>query len=215
MDTERWQHVETLYHATLARPAGERAAFLTEACAGDEPLRHDVQSLLDQPGSGHGEFEGGALAMAARGFARSAPGGSLIGRRIGPYEVTAHLGAGGMGEVFRAHDTKLGRDIAIKILPSLFTDDPDRLARFDREARVLASLNHPHIGAIYGVEQSEGGPALILELVEGPTLADRVARGSIPLTESLGIASQIVDALDAAHERGIVHRDLKPGNIKV
>ena len=189
MDPERWRHVETLYHATLARPAGERAAFLAEACAGDEWLRREVQSLLDQPGSGHGALEGGALAMAAKGFAPSASGGSLIGRRIGPYEVTAHLGAGGMGEVFRAHDTTLGRDVAIKVLPRLFTSDPDRLARFDREARLLASLNHPHIGAIYGVEQSEGGPALILELVEGPTLADRLATGPIPLTEALGIGS--------------------------
>ena len=120
-----------------------------------------------------------------------------------------------MGEVYRAHDTKLGRDVAIKMLPQIFASDHDRLARFDREARMLASLNHPHIGAIYGVEQSEGAPALILELVEGPTLADRLAQGPIPLTESLGIARQVVDALVAAHQRGVVHRDLKPGNIKI
>ena len=137
------------------------------------------------------------------------------GTRLGPYELEAPIGAGGMGEVYRAHDTKLGRDVAIKILPRLFTSDPDRLARFEREARLLASLNHPHIGAIYGVEESEGVRALVLELVEGPTLADRLAKGPIPLTESLGIARQIADALEAAHERGIVHRDLKPANIKV
>ena len=116
---------EALYHATLARPAGERAAFLAEACAGDDSLCREVQSLLDQQGSGHGAFEGGALAMAANGFAPSASGESLIGRRIGPYEVTARLGAGGMGEVYRAHDTTLGRDVAIKILPRIFTSDPD------------------------------------------------------------------------------------------
>jgi len=215
MDPERWRHVEALYHATLARPVEERSAFLAQACAADEWLRREVQSLLDQQDSGHGAFEGGALAMAAKRFAPSASGDSLIGRRIGSYEVTARLGAGGMGEVFRAHDTTLGRDVAIKVLPRIFTSDPDRLLRFEREARMLASLNHPHIGAIYGVEQSDGVPALILELVEGPTLAERLATDPIPLTESLGIASQIVDALDAAHERGIVHRDLKPANIKI
>ena len=120
-----------------------------------------------------------------------------------------------MGEVYRARDTKLGRDVAIKILPRAFTSDPDRLARFEREARMLAALNHPHIGAIYGFEESDGVRALVLELVEGPTLADRLAKGSIPLTELLGIARQIADALDAAHEKGIIHRDLKPANIKI
>ena len=125
-----------------------------------------------------------------------------------------------MGEVYRARDTKLGRDVAIKILPRAFTADPDRLARFEREARMLASLNHPHIGAIYGVEESDGVRALVLELVEGETLADKLAgeeaRGKgLPIPEALAIARQIADALDAAHERGIVHRDLKPANIKI
>ena len=129
--------------------------------------------------------------------------------------MTALIGVGGMGEVYRAHDTKLGRDVAIKILPSHFTSDPDRLARFEREARVLASLNHPHIGAIYGLEDADGVQALVLELVQGETLADRIARGPIPLNDALTIARQIVDALDAAHEKGIVHRDLKPANIKI
>jgi eukaryotic-like serine/threonine-protein kinase len=139
----------------------------------------------------------------------------LTGHRIGVYQILALLGAGGMGEVYRAHDPTLGRDVAIKLLPRLFTSDPDRLARFEREALMLASLNHPHIGAIYSVEQSAGVRALVLELVEGPTLADRLAAGPIPLTESLGIARQIAEALEAAHERGIVHRDLKPANIKI
>jgi serine/threonine-protein kinase len=139
----------------------------------------------------------------------------MIGTRIGAYEVIAGLGAGGMGEVYRAHDTKLGRDVAIKLLPPLFTSDPDRLARFEREARVLASLNHPHIGAIYGLEDAAGVPALVLELVEGDTLADRIARGPIPFAEARSIARQLTDALDAAHAKGIVHRDLKPANIKI
>jgi serine/threonine protein kinase len=118
-----------------------------------------------------------------------------------------------MGEVYRARDTKLGRDIALKILPDTFAADPERLARFQREAQVLASLNHPHIGAIYGLEESDGVRALVLELVEGPTLADRIAQGAITLDQALQVAIQIADALATAHKAGIVHRDLKPGNI--
>src|SRR5678809_1036383 len=137
------------------------------------------------------------------------------GSRLGPYEIQSAIGAGGMGEVYRARDTQLGRDVAIKILPSAFTSHPERLARFQREARVLASLNHPHIGAIYGIEDGpcEVGPhvhALVLELVEGQTLAELIARGAVPIAEALPIARQIADALDAAHEKGIIHRDLKP-----
>src|SRR4051794_28965167 len=137
------------------------------------------------------------------------------GTRLGIYEVVGLLGAGGMGEVYRARDPKLQRDVALKILPELFAADPDRRARFTREAHVLASLNHPHIASIYGIEESADVTALVLELVEGDTLADRIARGPIPLAEALPIAAQIADALDAAHEKGIVHRDLKPANIKL
>ena len=137
----------------------------------------------------------------------------MIGRQLGPYTIVAPLGAGGMGEVYRARDSKLGRDVAIKILPAHFTADPERRSRFAREARLLATLNHPHIGAIYGLEETDGVTALVLELVEGPTLADRLARGPLPIPEALAIARQIADALDAAHQKGIVHRDLKPSNI--
>jgi len=137
------------------------------------------------------------------------------GTRIGPYEIQALLGAGGMGEVYRARDTKLRRDVAIKILPEVFTSDPERLARFEREAQILASLNHSHIGAIYGVEDAGGVRALVLELVEGETLAERLRRGSVRVAEALAIALQIGDALEAAHEKGIVHRDLKPANVKI
>jgi eukaryotic-like serine/threonine-protein kinase len=141
---------------------------------------------------------------------------SFAGTRLGPYEIVSLLGAGGMGEVYRARDTKLGRDVAIKILPAAFAADPDRLARFEREARVLASLNHPHIAQIYGVEESGGVTALVLEFVEGETLAARLkASRSFGLKETLAIARQIADALDAAHERGIVHRDLKPANVVI
>src|SRR5947209_8903478 len=137
------------------------------------------------------------------------------GRKVGPYEIVAPLGAGGMGEVYRARDTKLGRDVALKLLPPLFTEDADRVARFKREAQLLASLNHPHIGAIYGFEDADNVPALVLELVEGDTLYDRVRRGPLPLPGALAVAKQIADALDAAHRAGIIHRDLKPSNIKI
>jgi serine/threonine protein kinase/Tol biopolymer transport system component len=137
------------------------------------------------------------------------------GTKLGPYEIVAPLGAGGMGEVYRARDSKLGREIALKLLSPLFTADADRVARFEREARLLASLNHPHIGAIYGFEDSGDVPALVLELVEGDTLDDRLRRGPLPLSEVLAVAQQIADALDAAHSAGIIHRDLKPSNIKI
>jgi serine/threonine protein kinase len=137
------------------------------------------------------------------------------GTRLGPYEITGQIGAGGMGEVYRARDATLNRDVALKVLPELFAHDPDRLARFRREAQVLASLNHPRIAAIYGFEESSGVQALVLELVEGPTLADRLAQGPIPLDEALPIARQIAEALEAAHAQGIVHRDLKPANLKL
>ena len=138
-----------------------------------------------------------------------------VGARLGHYDVTALIGEGGMGQVYRATDTQLGRDVALKILPDAFAADPDRLARFQREAHVLASLNHPGIAAIYGIEKSDDTQALVLELVEGPTLADRIAKGPIPLDEALPIAKQIAEALEAAHEAGVIHRDLKPANIKV
>ena len=136
------------------------------------------------------------------------------GTRLGGYEITAKLGEGGMGEVYRATDTKLRREVAIKVLPAAFTEDPERLARFEREAQLLAQLHHPNIASIFGLEESEGVRALVMELVEGPTLADRLAQGALPLDESLSIAKQIAEALEEAHDKGIVHRDLKPQNIK-
>ena len=139
----------------------------------------------------------------------------IAGDRIGPYEIVAPLGVGGMGEVYRARDTKLNRDVAIKVLLPAVANDPDRLARFSREAQVLASLNHPNIAHIYGIEDADGVKALVLELVEGEDLAQRIARGPIPLDEALPIARQIAEALEAAHEQGIIHRDLKPANIKI
>jgi serine/threonine protein kinase len=137
------------------------------------------------------------------------------GARLGVYEITSLIGEGGMGQVYRATDTTLGRQVAIKILPDAFANDPERMARFEREAKTLASLNHPNIAAIYAVEKSAGLHALVMELIEGEDLSQRIARGAIPLDEALPIAKQIADALEAAHEQGIIHRDLKPANVKV
>src|SRR6202162_5393519 len=139
-----------------------------------------------------------------------------IGTKFGPYEIVALLGVGGMGEVYRAHDTKLGRDVAIKVLPEAFAHDPERLSRFQREAKMLAALNHPNIATIHGLERSNGTSYLVMELVPGETLADRLKReGAFPIEEALLIAKQIAEALEAAHEKGIIHRDLKPANVKL
>ena len=138
----------------------------------------------------------------------------LTGRRLGVFEIQELLGAGGMGEVYRARDTRLGRDVAIKILPRALRDDRDYVVRFEREARVLASLNHPHIGVVHGLEEVDGLKALVMELVEGETLAERLARGPLSVADALEVAEQIAEALEAAHAHGIVHRDLKPANIK-
>src|SRR6202165_828864 len=138
------------------------------------------------------------------------------GTKLGSYEVLAPIGAGGMGEVYQAHDNKLGRDVAIKVLPEAFKHDPERLSRFQREAKMLASLNHPNIATIYGFEQSGGTSYLVMELVSGETLAERVKRdGAVTIEEALAIAKQIAEALEAAHEKNIIHRDLKPANVKV
>ena len=137
------------------------------------------------------------------------------GTRLAHYEIVEPIGKGGMGEVYRARDTKLGRDVAIKVLPQEFAKDKERLARFEREAKLLASLNHPNIASIYGLEESDGVKALVLELVEGPTLAERIAEGPIPVEEALSIARQMAEALEAGHETGVIHRDLKPANVKL
>ena len=139
----------------------------------------------------------------------------VTGTKLGSYEIAAPLGAGGMGEVYRARDTKLNREVALKVLPAPFANDAERMGRFQREAQMLASLNHPNIASIYGLEESGGVRALVMELVEGPTLAERITQGPIPLDEALPIAKQMAEALEYAHEKGIIHRDLKPANVKV
>jgi hypothetical protein len=212
MATDRDDRIERVCMAALDLDPEARPAYVRDACAGDEALRLEIESLLEREPMAAGFLATAALDVEAGAMARQRP---MIGRRIGSYEILSLLGAGGMGEVYRARDSTLKRDVAIKVLPSVFTNDPDRQERFAREARVLASLNHPNIGAIYGLEDAGGVRGLVLELVEGHTLSERLARGPLPAAEALAIARQIADALEAAHERGIIHRDLKPANIKV
>ena len=205
MTDERWKQVETLFRQALEREPHERDAYLDGVCVGDEALRREVESLLE-----HAENAGSFIEKPAIGGTRV-----LVGRTLGSYRILESIGKGGMGEVWRARDTKLGREVAIKTLPEEFANDEERLTRFEGEARLLASLNHPNIGAIYGLEEEEGNRFLVLELVEGDTLADRLKRGAIPVEESLKLALQIAEALEAAHGKGVIHRDLKPANIKV
>jgi serine/threonine-protein kinase len=214
--TDRRERILRLYHSALACPPEGREAFLNEVCGADDELRREIEALLAQdPPSG---FLGGEMSAVAA--ASPSVDSLVLGQRVGVYRVDARLGSGGMGEVFRAHDTRLGRDVALKMLPPHVGRDPERLARFEREARILATLNHPHIASIYGLEDSHGLPALVLELVEGETLSERLARmkatgqAGLPAADAVAIARQIADALDAAHDKGVVHRDLKPANIK-
>ena len=217
MTSERWRQVSRIYHDALAQDSRVREVFVREACAGDEAMRHEVESLLAQP-SGDDflaapAWQAGSTVDESR--SPSLISSSLSGRQLGPYRLQELLGAGGMGEVYRAHDSKLGRDVAIKILPREFTAHPERLARFEREARLLAALNHPHIAAIYGFEEDDDIRGLVLELVDGETLAQRIRFARMPVAEVLAVARAIAEALDAAHEKGIVHRDLKPANVKI
>ena len=203
MNQDLWRKVEELFHAALERAPEARQAFLDGTCDGDTALRRQVELLLAKEAQA-----GSFLEIPAIG--NSTPASPLLGRQVGPYRIDSPLGAGGMGEVYRAHDSKLGRDVAIKTLPAEFARDPRRLARLRREARTLASLNHPNIAAIYGIEESGEVDCLILELVEGETL-----RGPLSVEKALDCASQVADALEAAHEQGIIHRDLKPANVKI
>jgi len=207
MNPERWRRGEELFHAALERAPEARPVFLDGACSGDTELRRQVELLLAKEEQAGSFLEIPALEDLT---VTATTAGSLLGRQLGPHRIVSPLGAGGMGEVYRAHDSKLGRDVAIKTLPAEFARDPDRLARFRREARTLASLNHPNIAAIYGLEESGDVDCLVMELVEGETL-----RGPLPLDKALDYARQVAEALEAAHDKGIIHRDLKPNNVKV
>jgi len=221
---ERQTRVDQLVEEALALDGQQRAEFLERQCAGDENLRAEVESLLAFGKDAEQFMETPALQVAAHALAtvdvaphapEKTEDSALEGRTIAHYRVLSKLGSGGMGVVYKAEDTRLQRYVALKFLPENVGEDPEMLARFKREARLLASLNHPHIGAIYGLEDAGEVPVLVLELVEGDTLDDRVRRGPLPVSDALVIAQQVADALDAAHRNGIIHRDLKPSNIKI
>jgi serine/threonine protein kinase len=192
MDSEHWRRVEELFHAALAFDPESRETFLSSVCGPDTELRRELESLLAWD-----EQAGSFLETRPAETETTVAGKGLIGRRLGPYRIVASLGAGGMGEVYRAHDTKLGREVALKTLPAPFASNPERLARFRREARAMASLNHSNIAMIHGLEESGGATYLVLELVEGDTL-----RGPLPIEKALDYAHQIADAIEAAHQKG-------------
>src|SRR5947209_2255571 len=194
MPTERSRQIEQLYHAARERSLGERAAFLEQVCGGDDALRREVESLLGEDEGVRSFLETPALEFVKNMSGKNA-GQSMIGRQVGPYSVVSLLAKGGMGEVYRARDTQLQRDVALKLLPEIFASDSERLARFQREAQVLAALNHPNIAQIYGLEGTGTSRCIVMELVEGDTLQDRLKRGPIPVKEALAIAEQMTEAL--------------------
>ena len=214
MSSPRLQQLEALYHGARALPPEERAAYVHARAGGDESLEREVAALLEHPVSDDEFLESPAVEAAASLVSTSAAR-TLVGRRLGVYQVQELIGAGGMGEVYRAHDSRLGRDVAIKVLPAEWSADRDRLRRFANEARAAAALNHPHICTIYDVGAGETGepPFIAMELLEGETLQQRLTRGSVDIKQLVDHAIGLADALDAAHARHILHRDIKPANI--
>jgi len=209
VSTPNWRRAEQLFHDALERPSDQRGAFLAQACNGDDALRREVESLLAQEDGAL--FRGGVQLLA-----RKMTGATREGTRLGPYILGPLIGEGGMGEVYRARDARLDREVAIKLLPAELARDPERLRRWEREARVLSSLSHPNIAALYGLEEGDGLTGLVLELVPGVTLQQHIAtHGPLRLDEALAIARQIASAVEAAHQHGIVHRDLKPANVTI
>jgi serine/threonine protein kinase len=211
MTPETWRRVEELYHSALERAPGERATFLSDACGDDEGLRQKIESLVDAH-----EDARNFLEPAARSYPPSSPDPTLDkGTQAGPYEIVASIGRGGMGQVYRARDTRLGREVALKILPNEFSTDQERLKYFEQEARAASGLNHPNIVTIYDIGQSEAGSYISMELVDGLTLRQLLKEGLLPAKKLLNIACQVADGLARAHAAGIVHRDLKPENLMV
>ena len=213
MTPERWQRVKELFESALDRAREERPAFLDYACDSDESLRREVESLLASYEEGESFMEKPAVALAAESLAGS-QSESLIGQTIGHYQVIREIGSGGMGEVYLAQDTRLGRHVALKLLPTIFTADEDRLRRFEQEARTASALNHPNVCVIHEVgETEEGRHYIAMEYVDGVTLRQHMTSTRMELSDVLDVAVQIASALTAAHEVGVMHRDIKPENI--
>lgn len=210
MNRARWLLVERIYHAALERSPGERAAYVDAESGPDDLLRNEVLELLAHTEDHSAHMQQPIAALAG---ALCAPSVLRVGQHLGGYRIDRWVGSGGMGDVYQAKDTTLGRDVALKILPVGVTTDPARVARFRREARILASLNHPGIGAIHGLEHADGMHFFVLELVDGGSLADRVKEGRLSIEEVLRLSEQIAEAVATAHGKGIIHRDLKPANI--
>ena len=212
MNPERWHQIERICEATLKRGASERASYLKKVCGEDEDLRLEVEQLLAHEETAKGFLDAPALDTAANVLAEDRSP-SLLGQQIGSYQIQSPLGAGGMGVVYLARDTRLERDVAIKVLPSAFSTDADRLRRFELEARTAGRLNHPNILAIYDVGTHEGSPYIVSERLEGKTLRETLKGSAVPARKATGYAAQILRGLAVAHEKGIVHRDLKPENL--
>src|SRR5512135_1505256 len=218
MNPERWRQIKRLYNSALELEPDRREAFLREACAGDNSLRTEIERLLAQKTEAEDLLGKPALEVAARALAqdrKDKPQPDYVGRSLLHYRITDKIGEGGMGVVYRAQDTHLNRPAAIKVLPEVFAEDAEKMARFEREARLLATLDHPNIASIHGLEKQEGRSFLLLELVEGLTLEERLREGPLPIDEALDICCQIADGLETAHDKGIIHRDLKPANVKI
>ncbi|MBV8857813.1 MAG: serine/threonine-protein kinase [Acidobacteria bacterium] len=211
---ERWRQIETLFHAALSLKSEERAAYLAEACAADEWLRKEVESLISSYEGGGGLFEEPAFSLGLRLFSVETAG-PAVGQFVGPYKVLGLLGKGGMGEVYLADDPALGRNVALKLLPSSFTPDVARVQRFQREARAAAAISHPNVAHIYGTGLADGRHYIAMEYVDGDTLRQKFAGGPLGLREALCISLEVSAALTAAHERSIVHRDVKPENVMI
>src|SRR3989442_14635941 len=212
MKPDRWQQVEELYHAALERPAGARADYLRSACDDDDELYREVESLLALQSKAENFIEKPALEIAAKAVAADSDT-SVMGKQIGNYQILALLGQGGMGEVYLAEDTKLGRKVALKFLPSLSAGNRDRLRRFEQEARSASALNHPNILTIHEIREADGRRFIASEFIDGETLRQSILNGSIKVGQALSIAEQVASALVAAHAAGIIHRDIKPENI--
>src|SRR5262245_60455877 len=203
MDPERWQRVTEIFHAALARETGQRAAFVAEACGGDAALQADVETLL--AGDARAENGGDPLVTPRERV--------QAGTALGPYRIESAIGAGGMGEVYKARDTRLNRTVAIKVLPAAFANEPELRQRFEREAQAIAALKHSHICVLHDVGREDGVEFLVMEYLEGETLEQRLKKGPLPLDRCLQYAIDVAEALHSAHGAGITHRDLKPGNI--